>query len=64
MAVCLVQAYIFTLLPVLYIDGYGGQQVQYEAPDDRVQCQFCGRKFAEQAANRHIPHCETKHKNE
>ena len=30
--------------------------------DDRVQCQFCGRKFAEKTAERHIPHCETKYK--
>jgi len=30
--------------------------------DDRVQCEFCGRKFAEKTAERHIPHCETKYK--
>lgn len=28
--------------------------------DDRVQCKFCGRKFNEQAAERHIPHCKNK----
>ena len=33
-----------------------------EAMDDRVQCEFCGRKFAEKTAERHIPHCETKYK--
>jgi hypothetical protein len=30
--------------------------------DDRTECKFCGRKFAEEAAKRHIPHCEEKHK--
>ena len=30
--------------------------------DDRVQCEFCGRKFAEKTAERHIPHCESKYK--
>jgi hypothetical protein len=30
--------------------------------DDRVLCQFCGRKFAEKTAERHIPHCESKYK--
>lgn len=33
-----------------------------EPMDDRVQCQFCGRKFAEKPAQRHIPHCEQKYK--
>ena len=33
-----------------------------EAFDDRVQCEYCGRKFAEKTAERHIPHCETKYK--
>ena len=33
-----------------------------EPLDDRVPCQFCGRKFNETAAARHIPHCESKHK--
>jgi len=30
--------------------------------DDRVPCEFCGRKFAEISAARHIPYCETKYK--
>ena len=31
----------------------------FEMPDDdRVQCPYCGRKFAEEAARRHIPVCE------
>jgi len=30
--------------------------------DPRVMCRFCGRKFAEKAAERHIPFCETKSK--
>ena len=35
------------------------QQAQYEEDtDDRIMCKFCGRKFAEQAGLRHIPHCE------
>lgn len=47
--------------------GAGGSnfnptQEMSEAADDRVQCQFCGRKFAEKTAERHIPHCETKYK--
>ena len=33
-----------------------------EAMDDRIQCQYCGRKFNEKAGNRHIPHCEKKYK--
>ena len=35
-----------------------------EEMDDRVQCQFCGRKFAAKPAERHIPHCESKYKAE
>ena len=30
--------------------------------DDRVTCQWCSRKFNEDVAKRHMPHCETKHK--
>ena len=33
-----------------------------EPADDRVLCEFCGRKFAEKTAERHIPHCESKYK--
>lgn len=29
-----------------------------EEDDDRVACPYCGRKFAEKAAERHIPHCK------
>jgi len=29
-----------------------------EEDDDRVACPHCGRKFAEKAAERHIPHCK------
>ena len=50
--------------------GYGGggkksmQQQQYEEEemDDRILCKFCGRKFNENAAARHIAFCETKSK--
>jgi uncharacterized Zn-finger protein len=32
---------------------------KYEiANDDRVQCPYCGRKFAEEAAARHMPVCQ------
>lgn len=30
--------------------------------DDRTECQFCLRKFAHETANRHIPVCEQKYK--
>jgi len=30
--------------------------------DDRIECQWCGRKFNEEAGKRHMPHCEQKHK--
>ena len=26
--------------------------------DDRVECEYCGRRFAQQAAERHIPVCK------
>ena len=49
------------------VGGGGGSNFNpsYEASedvDDRTQCQFCGRKFNETAAARHIPLCESKHK--
>ena len=30
--------------------------------DGRTECKFCSRKFNEEAAKRHIPHCEEKYK--
>jgi len=33
-----------------------------EPVDDRIECQWCGRKFNEIAGNRHIPLCEKKFK--
>ena len=46
--------------------GYGSQAqlAQYEPPDDRIQCNYCGRRFNEQAHTRHVVHCEQKHKKE
>lgn len=38
------------------------QQQIMEQMDDRTECKFCGRKFNEQAAERHIPLCEKKFK--
>ena len=29
----------------------------YEAVDDRIECQSCGRKFNQQAHERHVQHC-------
>jgi len=39
--------------------GKGGSKYQEpeEQYDDRTPCPYCGRKFAEVAAQRHIPHC-------
>eukprot|EP00347_Sterkiella_histriomuscorum_P017837 403347785 len=46
--------------------GGKGGAVSYQEPqeqyDDRTECQFCGRKFNDTAAQRHIPSCEQKHK--
>jgi hypothetical protein len=37
-------------------------QATMEQYDDRVECKWCNRKFNEEAANRHIPLCEKKYK--
>jgi hypothetical protein len=43
--------------------GKGGIPIPApEVYDDRTECQFCGRKFNETAAERHIPQCEVKFK--
>lgn len=43
-------------------NNYGGNQIggaaEYEEEDDRVLCNYCGRKFNENAASRHIAFCE------
>ena len=38
------------------------QAAMEEAADDRVLCKYCGRKFNDNAAARHIAFCETKSK--
>jgi hypothetical protein len=38
--------------------GRAAQLKNVEPEDDRVTCPHCNRKFAEQAAERHIPICE------
>ena len=38
--------------------GRGGYEAPAQQYDDRVQCPHCGRKFAELACQRHMPHCE------
>jgi endogenous inhibitor of DNA gyrase (YacG/DUF329 family) len=30
--------------------------------DTRVPCKYCGRRFNQEAAERHIPHCANKAK--
>jgi len=40
--------------------GRGFAQPTIEQHDDRTECRHCGRKFNEQAAERHIPLCEKK----
>jgi hypothetical protein len=46
-------------------DDEPGGGMAFSAPtieqhDDRTECRHCGRKFNEQAAERHIPLCEKK----
>jgi DNA-directed RNA polymerase subunit RPC12/RpoP len=41
-------------------DSKGGDQVQSEEINDRVQCPYCGRSFKEETAARHIPFCKNK----
>ena len=45
--------------------GMGGgasAAVNMEQYDDRTECKWCNRKFAEETAKRHIPVCEQKYK--
>jgi hypothetical protein len=43
--------------------GEGGSAVPAEEPvDDRTMCPGCGRKFNEQAAEKHIPSCVKRNK--
>ena len=37
--------------------GMGADMMPSYEVDDRVLCKYCGRKFNEIAAERHIPHC-------
>lgn len=38
----------------------GGMSIDdVEELDDRIKCEYCGRKFSEAAAERHIPICKT-----
>jgi hypothetical protein len=38
------------------------EKVMAEAAQGMIQCNFCGRKFAEQPGKRHIAFCESKSK--
>ena len=42
--------------------GFNPTQQPSAPLDDRVQCEWCGRKFNEEAGKRHFPHCEQKYK--
>ena len=42
--------------------GKASAAVNMEQYDDRTECKWCNRKFAEETAKRHIPVCEQKHK--
>ena len=41
-----------------YGGGGGGYSAPVEQYDDRTDCPYCGRKFNDTAAQRHIPHCQ------
>jgi hypothetical protein len=42
--------------------GGGSAAVNMDQFDDRTECKWCNRKFAEETAKRHIPVCEQKFK--
>lgn len=42
--------------------GIGGGAPPPPVHDDRSECGYCGRKFNENAYDRHVVHCEKKHK--
>ena len=42
--------------------GFNPTQQMSAPVDDRIQCEWCGRKFNEEAGKRHFPHCEQKYK--
>lgn len=43
-------------------ESYGGGGAASYEYDDRTPCPYCGRKFNDVAAQRHIPHCQNKAK--
>lgn len=40
------------------VSGEDMKMIQQAEDTSRIQCKFCGRKFNEQAATRHIKFCE------